>query len=133
MIDMEPEIFTMLAQALRAKFPGINVMGEVVQAPASFPHLSISEADNTAYERTQDSGSTENHATLMYEVNIYSNKKTGKKAECKAIFVEMDNVFAEMGFTRIMCQPIQNADPSIYRMTGRYRAVVSKDKTIYRR
>lgn len=118
---------------MRIKFPRINAASEYVAAPAVFPHVSISEADNTAYERTQDSGSTENHATLMYEVNLYSNKKTGKKAECKAIFVTLDDVFAEMGFTRIMCQPIQNADPTIYRMTGRYRAVVSKDKTIYRR
>lgn len=133
MIDLEAEIFTQAAKALRVKFLGINVTGEIVAAPADFPHVSIVETDNSVYERTQDSGSMENHAALLYEVNVYSNKKTGKKTECKAIFAELDRVFSELGFTRMMLNPIQNADPGIYRMISRYRAVVSKEKIIYRR
>lgn len=133
MIDFENEIFTEIAKILRAKFTDINITGEVVAVPASFPHVSIVEANNRMYERTQDSGNTENHAALMYEINVYSNKKTGKKAQCKAIFAEIDKTLTEIGFTRILLNPIQNADPSIYRMTGRYNAVVSPEKIIYRR
>lgn len=108
-------------------------MGEVVFAPASFPHVSIVESDNSVYERTQDSSSMENHASLVYETNVYSNKKTGKKTECKAIIEEIDKTLAEIGFTRIMLNQIQNADPGIYRMIGRYKAIISTDKIIYRR
>ena len=76
----------------------------------------------------------ENHSTLMYEVNVYSNKKTGKKTECKKIITLVDEAMSALGFTRIMLQPIPNMDDAtIYRMTARYRAVVSKDKVIFRR
>jgi hypothetical protein len=67
-------------------------------------------------------------------LNVYSNKKSGKKSECKAIASLIDDEMAALGFSRSMLQPIPNMDDAtIYRMTGRYRAVVSKDKIIYRR
>jgi hypothetical protein len=89
---------------------------------------------NTAYDRTQTNGSLENHVSVMYEVNVYSNKNSGKKRECKAIAALIDSEFAALGFTRSMLQPIPNMDDAtIYRMTGRYTAVISKDKKLYRR
>ncbi len=134
MINVENEIFDVMAKAIRAKYPDAYVVGEYVKSPSQFPCVSIVEFDNTAYDRTQTSGSLENHADLIYEVNIYSNKTSGKKSECKDIASLLDNEFATLGLSRIMLQPIPNAeDATIYRMTGRYRGVVSKDKRIYRR
>ena len=138
MIDIENQIFGKISTALHAEFDPIFVYGEYVKAPASFPAVSIEERGNSAYQRTQDSGSLENHVSLMYEINVYSNKKTGKKtgkkSECKAIFAVIDNEFQKMGFTRIMKEPVANLeDGTIYRMVGRYTAVVSVGGIIFRR
>lgn len=134
MINVENEIFDIMANAVRAKYPDAYVVGEYVKTPSQFPCVSIVEFDNTAYDRTQTSGSLENHADLTYEVNIYSNKTSGKKSECKDIASLLDNEFATLGLSRTMLQPIPNAeDATIYRMTGRFRGVVSKDKRIFRR
>lgn len=134
MINVENEIFSIVAKAVRNDYPGIYMSGEYVKSPPSFPAVSLVEMDNSSYSRTQTSSSVENHAELMYEVDIYSNKKSGKKSECKAIAELIDNEMAALGFSRIMLQPIPNIDDAtIYRMTGRYRAVASKDKKIYRR
>ena len=134
MINIESEIFSIVANAVRTAYPDAYVVGEYVQSPSQFPCVSIVEFDNTAYDKTQTSGSLENHADLMYEVNIYSNKTSGKKSECKAIASLIDNEFATLGFSRAMLQPIPNLDDAtIYRMTGRYRGVVSKDKYVFRR
>ena len=134
MIDVENEIFDAVAKAVRASYPSAFVSGEYIKAPSKFPHVSLIEMSNTAYDRTQTSDGIENHASLMYEVNIYSNKKSGKKSECKAIATLIDNELATLGFSRTMLQPIPNMDnATIYRITGRYTAVISKDKAIYRR
>lgn len=134
MIDAENEIFSAVAAVARAKYPDIFITGEYVKAPPRFPCASIVEADNQAYQRTEDSGSVENHAMLMYEVNIYSNKTVGKKAECRAIAALIDDKMSELGFARTMLQPVPNLDDAtIYRIVGRYSAVISKNKTIYRR
>lgn len=134
MINVENEIFDRVAKAVRKVYPDFHMTGEYVKSPANFPCGSLVEMDNSVYTRTQTSSSVENHAELMYEVNVYSNKKSGKKSECKAIIALIDDEMAALGFSRIMLQPIPNLDDAtIYRMVGRYRGVVSKDKMIYRR
>lgn len=134
MIDVESEIFSIIAPKVRGNFPGSFVTGEKVKSPPSFPCSSIVEADNQVYRNTRTSSSMENHAQLMYEVEVFSNKTTGKKSECRKIMAFIDSEFAALGFTRITMTPVPNeGDSSIYRLLARYRAIVSTDKKIYRR
>ena len=134
MINIESEVFSAIARVVRNKYPNAYVVGEYVKSPSKFPCVSVVEFDNMVYGKTQSSYSRENHADLVYEVNVYSNKESGKKSECKAIAALIDDEFAALGFSRTMLQPIPNVDDAtIYRMTGRYRGVVSKDKVVYRR
>ena len=134
MINIENDVFNLISKKVRAKYSDIYMSGEYVKSPPSFPATSLVEMDNSAYTSTQTTCDNENHATLLYEVNVYSNKVKGKKSECKAILTLIDNEMTSLGFTRTMLQPIPNMDDAtIYRMVARYKAVVSKNKTIYRR
>ena len=134
MIDFENDIFNTVASVVRAKYPDIYMVGEYVKTPPKFPFVSLVEMDNQSYQRTEDSGSSENHVSVMYEVNIYSNKTVGKKSECKEIAAVIDEQMLALGFARTMLQPIPNLDDAtIYRMVGRYSAIISKNKVIYRR
>lgn len=133
MIDIENEVFNSIATKLRSMFTGISVYGEEILIPSSFPCVTIVEADNYANEATQDSGSAENHARVFYEVDVYSNKSKGKKAECKSILRVIDEMLSDMGFTRRSTIPQTTNDATIYRIKVRYTAVVSINKTIYRR
>ena len=131
MINIEYDIFTAVATALRTAYTGIYVTGEYVPAPPKFPAVSIVEADNRVLQRMRTL-TIENAASVMYEVNIYSNKVSGKKAEAKAIAETLDAKFAEIGFTRTMMNQVPNLnDASIYRIVCRYEAVVDKNYWIY--
>lgn len=135
MIDVENIIFTRLATALRTAYNGISVYGEFVEVPASFPCVTIVEADNKVYERTRDLSGVEHHAQVMYEINVYSNKVSGKKSEAKAISNTIDGMMTDMLFTRTFRGQTPNIDRTIYRITLRYQGVVreavEKDGTIY--
>lgn len=134
MIDIESEVFNIVSKATRAKYPKIYMTGEYVKSPPSFPCVSLIETDNQIYRNTRDSGTIENHAQVLYEVNAYSNKTSGKKAECKAIIAFIDTQMEALGFTRTLMNPVPNEeDATVYRMVARYRAIVSKEKVIYRR
>ena len=134
MIDIENEVFDRVVTRVREQFPDIFMAGEYVSSPASFPAVSFVEMDNANRESTVDSGSNENHANVMYEVNVYSNKAVGKKSECKQITALIDSEMVAMGFVRSTLTPVPNEyDSTIYRMVGRYKAAVSSDHTIYRR
>ena len=134
MIDIESKLFTRIANALRNEYPGIYVSPEYVRKPSHFPAVYIVEQDNTVNRAGRDTSGIEHFADVMYQVDIFSNKNNGKKAECKAIAAFIDDMFAEMGFTRSYLNPVPNIDNStIYRLTGRWIATVGKDNTVYRR
>lgn len=131
MIDCENEVYTRIARVLRDKFPGINIAGEYVNAPSSFPHVSITQSDNSVVSEKM-TGSAE-MAQVMFEINIYSNKADGRKTECKAIAKVIDDVMFKMNFKRMALTPIPNMeDATIYRIVARYR-VMTDGKYFYRR
>lgn len=133
MIDIESEVFDDVSKVVRKEYPNVYMTGEYVRVPPSFPCVSLIEADNQIYRNTRDSGHIENHVQVIYEVNVYSNKTKWKKTECKAIISLIDSRMESLGFTRTILTPVPNEQDGIYRMVGRYRAIVSRDKTIYRR
>lgn len=134
MIDAETEIFSVIAEKARVEYPKLFMTGEYVKSPSSFPCVSLVEIDNATFRNSQTTDLRENHVAVTYELNVYSNKKSGKKSECKAIASYIDELLLRLGFTRTMLEPVPNeGDATIYRMLGRYRAVIGKDHTIYRR
>jgi hypothetical protein len=134
MIDIANAIFNQVATKVRESFPDTFVSGEYVKAPPSFPAVSIVEMDNSTRIDTIDSGSNENHANVMYEVNVYSNKTARKVSECREIIGLIDNEMLAMGFSRGRLTPVPNEyDSTIYRMVGQYRATISTKHEIFRR
>lgn len=131
MIDIENDVFDYVAKSLRSAHPGLLVIGDFIEAPASFPVVTLVESDNRVLQRMR-TDNIENAVSVMYEVNIYSNKAIGKKSEAKAIANTTDQVFNAIGFTRTFRQQIPNVkDATIYRIVCRYEAVVDKFLTIY--
>lgn len=134
MIDIENQVFDRVMKAVKKAYPKAYVTGEYVKSPPCFPCVFLSEIDNAVYRLTQDSSNSENHASVAYELSVYSNLKTGKKSECKKIAGIVDDEMSNLGFTRRFLNPIPNlTDTSVYRITGRYTAVVSKNQVVYRR
>ena len=135
MINIETEVFSTVATALRDEITGIFVSGDAIAAPSSFPAVTLVEQDNSTYQRSLDSSGREKHAVVMYEANAYSNLGSGKKKQTRAIMAIIDDEMQDMGFVRIGSSPaeVPNADKTIYRMVARYRATVSKNKKIHRR
>lgn len=131
MIDCENEVYTRVATVLRENFPGIDIAGEYVNAPSSFPHVSITQSDNAVISGRM-TGSAE-MAQVMFEVNVYSNKAEGKKTECKSIMNVIDKTLFSMNFKRMALTPVPNMeDATIYRLVARYR-VATDGKHFYRR
>lgn len=121
MIDIENEVFNYVSNALRASYSGISVNSEEVETPSSFPSVSLVEDDNSEIEGNLTLARTpETACNLMYTANVYSNLKSGKKAQAKAIMDIIDAKMHEMGFIRTMRNPLPNLDRTIYRVTARY-------------
>lgn len=131
MIDLENDIYTAIATRLRTDYPGIYISPEYVPVPSNFPAVSVVEADNRVVENMRTL-QIENAAHVMYEVQIFSAKANGKKAEAKAIAETVDEFLTSIGFTRTMKNQVPNMnDATIYRIVCRYEAIIDKDFWIY--
>ena len=132
MIDLESDIFDYVAKRIRAAHSGCFVTGEFVDTPAKFPAVTLVEADNRVLTRMRTSDDIENGASVMWEMNVYSNKASGRKSEAKAIANTADSIFASIGFTRTFREQVPNLkDATIYRIVCRYEAVIDKNFAIY--
>ena len=132
MINPENEVYTFLAEALEEEFPGISTSDETEAVPASFPHVSIEMSNNTLLFKTMDSGEKE-VAIAVFDINIYSNLKTGRKRQCRQIAKIIDDILIRKNFRRQAMLPVRNREnPEIYRLTARYR-VATDGKFFYRR
>ena len=89
--------------------------------------------DNSTYEGSLDAAHEEHDAWVVFEVNVYSNLTSGAKQQCKDIMELVDQQLQGLNFVRLFCNPGKNADKKYFRMTARYRAVVSESYILYRR
>ena len=133
MIDIEQDVFLAVRTAVLAAYPNATVSTIEEREPAKFPFVAIGEMSNATKTDTIDSSLTEKFVTVMYQVDCYSNKANGRKAECKALLSVVDGVMTHLGFYRTMSNPVNMDRATAYRMTARYTASVDANKTIYRR
>lgn len=134
MIDIESDIVNDVRNEVKKEFPNAGVVSVYDRKSSVFPLVHIEEKDNYVYERGMTGCQTENFAQVMYEVACYSNALNLKKNECRKLAALVDRIMTNKGFIRIMLQPVPNlSDATVYKIVSRYKAVVSRDKTIYRR
>lgn len=131
MIDVEAKIYSPIAIALKAEFPDIFVTSEPVATSAKFPAVSIVQQDNYMSVNKLDNSGRERFATLMFQVDVYSNKSSGRKTQCKQIMNVVDKMLFALNFTRITLTPLPMPDDGYYRYTARYRAETDGE-TMYR-
>lgn len=134
MHDFENEIFTECANALYAEESNVYVTGTYENIPPQFPCVSIIQIDSATWRKTRDSSHGERHTTPTYEVQVFSNLKTGAKAEAKNLIQVVDNKFTGWGFNRLTLSLIPNyTDTSITRYVARYRGIIDDQGIVYRR
>lgn len=126
MIDFENVFVDAVRTAVTKKFPKATVVSEFVPKPSSFPHVYIRETDNASEALSFRVTGGEINARLSYTVDVFSNKKSGKKSECKAVMAAVDSTMQSYNFQRTFCNPFPNEnDASIYRMVARYSKLQS--------
>ena len=122
MIDIENKIYSPIRTALVNAYEGIYVTSEPTATSAKFPAVSIVQEDNYMSINKLDNSGAEKFATVMFQVDVYSNKASGRKSQCKEIMNVVDTMLFALNFTRLSLTPIPMANDGYYRLSARYRA-----------
>lgn len=131
MIDIESKVYSPIATALKAAYSNIFVTSEPTPIPEKPLVVGIVQMDNYMSINRMDNSGRERFSTLMFQVDVYSNKQTGKKSQCKEVMNVVDKMMFDMNFTRLSLTPIPSPETGYYRYTARYRAETDGE-TLYR-
>ena len=133
MIDIENEVITLVTDCLFANNISASIESVLNLNPSEFPTVCVEEIENSSFGMTADNGSNENHASVGYEINIFTNDVSGKKQKAKDILSVLDDMLIAHGFSRVSKTQLSLDNGTKMRIIARYRAYVSKNQTIYRR
>lgn len=126
MIDISNIVLRVVKEAVRAEYSDCYFTTSNPDSVSQNRVVSITENNNSTYEKSLDYENREHHANVTFQIDVYSNSTDGKKEEAKAIQALVDDAMLGMSFKRVFCNPTPNIDRSYYRITSRYEAVVSE-------
>ena len=127
MISLENQVIDAIDKELATAYPSAVVTAGYVRSSSQFPCVQVVEIDTRVLERASTLSTIEVMATVVIEINFFSNKTSGKKEECKELAVITDDVMENLGFMRTMLSQTPNyEDSTIFRMTGRWQKIQPK-------
>lgn len=131
MIDVSNEIFTALANAVRAEHNPVTVIGENVRVPNQFPCVTIDETNNVSSRR--DTSDTEPFAEVTYRVQVFCTGE-GKRSQARKIFKTVSDACWGLNLIRKTYTTMPDVyNSSIYQITATFEAEVRRDGMIFRR
>lgn len=136
MIDKSNEVFDRVMTYVMSQHSGLteeNFGSDDVDAPSVFPFVSIVQSESRTSRDHQDDRLRENKAVLLFQIEVYSNKRGGKRSECRKIHAEIDDCMMRMNFIRESAGFRTNlTNNSIARHVSTY-SVLADNEHFYRR
>lgn len=128
MIDIENMVFDKVFNDLSTALSDmtLNITDAYDEANATFPTVVVRETGNIAYRGSATDASSENHARVTYEIEVYSDKISTGRSECKKILNAVDTIMQSMKFRRIHKNRPININRTIWRQYARYEVIVEK-------
>ena len=132
MIDFSNEIFTQIFNEIKEVHgEKVKVIGEYVKVPDKFPCVTVDETHNIPYE--MDSG-VEKYSAITYRVQVFSNKKAGKRAEARAIYKTVSDKLFDMNLIAKTYRTTPDMyNSNIYEIQGTFEGAIDRNGVIHRR
>lgn len=124
------QIYTNIVNAVTDAFPTAYCAGRIEPIPDHFPAVyarmigfsipvnSVSLTFDSHLERP------------TYEVQVFSAKENDAGQEAYDIMRVVGSVMASMGFLCDMVEPIDNIDPTVFRIVGRWHRIIGDGDTV---
>lgn len=129
MIDVELEVFNAVYDDVAPLCAKNGFRSVHTPSPTVFPTVTLVEMDNRTDRTRRSTSDFEDFADLTYEVHVYANSK----AECRSVFVALDNALARYNFNRFSGTYVPNLNNSkVHEYVARYQVRVSHDGCLSR-
>lgn len=133
--DIENAVYTAVTGKVKSIHSTLSTSSWQDAVPSSFPFALVCQTDEYDVQRTLNSSHSNEFRHVVFEVNVYSASKKGRKSEAKAIARDFAAAFRSLGFIETAGgHPVDLTDDSnrlIARYFCRFEASVSDGGTIF--
>ena len=124
--DIESMVYDTVSKAAKAAYPTLSTASWYGVTPPSFPFAYIVQTQDSDWGPSITSNHENEAYSITFEVDVYSDLESGKKAEAKAISNYIASVMKAMGFRQTLGgRPVDMTDASnraLARYLSRYEA-----------
>ena len=113
-------VYTYVRNAIVTAHSGAYVTAIREPITKTFPAVRIAEANRIRPEQYATLANDDQQYVSTFEAEIFSNKQNGSLEEAYSILETIEGAFKTLGYFENFCQPIDNVDPSIFRIVARF-------------
>ena len=118
------EVYNYIYEQVNTTSRPVYITGRIEPIPPSFPAIYLVQLSTEDYAPALNLLSTDSARRVVWEAQIFTNKTTGAVDEAHEIMEDVSAAFKNIGFQLTYCYPVENADPSIYRLVMRVERLV---------
>ena len=118
------QIYTNIVDAVQTAFPSAYCAGKLEPVPNRFPAVYVRPIGITTpaeWETLEFDGSV---WRPTFEIQIFSYNENGSGEEAYAIAGVVSSAMQSMYFLCDMLEPIENIEPSVFRLVGRWHRLI---------
>ena len=113
-------VYSYIRNAIVASHSGAYVTARREPVPKNFPAIELTEMNRVRTERFATLANDDDQYDSTFQAEIFSNAQNGALEEAYSILETIESAFKRLGYFETYCQPIDNVDPSIFRIISRF-------------
>ena len=113
-------VYSYVRNAIVASHSGAYVTARREPVPKNFPAIELTEMNRVRTERFATLANDDEQYDSTFQAEIFSNAQNGALEEAYSILGTIESAFKRLGYFEIFSEPIDNIDPSIFRIVARF-------------
>lgn len=123
-------IFTAIRSAAIAEVSTVNCTQTYAATPTKFPTVFAREIGRFTPQETATMSNAQNIYETTWEVQIFSNLKTGAKEQAYKLMDAVKGALRSLYFVETFENPLENGDNNYYTLVARFRRIIGSGESM---
>lgn len=119
-------VFDYVANAVDDAIQGVRITSHREPVAKSLPALYMYEMNRTRPQRYATLANDDEQWESTFEAEIYVNDLDGARTNAYNILYVVEDAFKRLGYFETFCEPLDNIDPSLFRINARFTRQIGK-------
>lgn len=119
-------VFDYVANAVDDVIQGVRIVSHREPVAKSLPALYMYEMNRTRPQIYATLANDDEQWESTFEAEIYVNDLDGARTNAYNILYVVEDAFKRLGYFETFCEPIDNIDPSLFRINARFTRQIGK-------